>query len=113
MRKGREEKSQARQNNNTLAIKQRTFGSSSRSIDNIELCSLSCFADTETPTRWNKLTICYPKADSPQTDWNQKVDDADSQLLHHQQIKRMSMSQSYPWTLYDFPRPPPGLDTHS
>ena len=31
--------------------------------------SLSCFADTETPIRWNE---CCPQTHSPQISWNQK-----------------------------------------
>ena len=50
--------------------------------------SLSCFADTESPTRWEMLTVCCSQACRPQTGWNQKVDDADSQLPHHQPIRR-------------------------
>ena len=38
----------------------------------------SCFADTETPTRWKNLTVCCPQASRPQTGWNQKVEDDDS-----------------------------------
>ena len=36
-----------------------------------------------------------------QTSWNQKLDDADSHLPHHQPIRRMSMSYSLPplWTV--------------
>ena len=65
--------------------------------------SLGCFGDTETPTRWKKLTSCWPQACWPQarwsqTSWNQKVDDVDSQnttrLPHHQPIKIMSTSWS-------------------
>ena len=54
--------------------------------------SLSCFADTETPTRWEKLTACCPPAHRPQTSWKQKIGDADFHLLHHQPIRRMSRS---------------------
>ena len=64
-------------------------GSPSRDTQTI---SLSCFADTESPTRWEKLTVCCPQARRPQTGWNQKVDDADSHLPHHQPIRRMSTS---------------------
>ena len=61
--------------------------------------SLSCFEDTETPTRWKQLTGC-PQAREPQTSWNQKVDDADSHLPHHQPIRRMSMNWSHLlWTI--------------
>ena len=56
--------------------------------------SLSCFSDTESPTRWEKLTVCCPQALRPQTGWNQKVDDADSHLPHHQPSRRMSRSWS-------------------
>ena len=40
--------------------------------------SLSCFADTETLTRWEKLTVFCSQAHRPQTSWNKKVDDVDS-----------------------------------
>ena len=40
--------------------------------------SLSCFADTVTPTRWEKLTVCCPQTHRPQSSWNWKVDDAGS-----------------------------------
>ena len=52
---------------------------------------LRCFAGTETPTNWKKLTK-VPTAHRPQTGWNQKVNDADSQLPHHQPVRRMSLS---------------------
>ena len=62
--------------------------------------SLSYFADTETSTRWEKLTVCCPQAHRPQTCWNQKVGDADSQLPRHQPIRRMSTSWWCPlWTI--------------
>ena len=62
--------------------------------------SLSCFADTETPTRWEKLTVCCPQAGRSQTCWNQKVGDAHSHLPHHQPIRRVSMSWARPlWTI--------------
>ena len=65
--------------------------------------SLTCFADTEIPTRWKKLTVCCPQAHRPQTDWKQKADGADSQLPHHQPIRRVSTS---------WPRPPSSLDPY-
>ena len=59
--------------------------------------SLSCFADTETPIRWNE---CCPQTHSPQISWNQKGNDSDSQLLHHQPIRSMSTSWSCPlWNI--------------
>ena len=62
--------------------------------------SLSCFADNEVPTRWKKLAVCCPQACKPQTGWNQKIDDADSNLSHHQPVRGMSMSWSEPlWTI--------------
>ena len=62
--------------------------------------SLSCFADTEIPTRWEKLKLCCPQACRPQTSWNWMVDDADSCLLPRQPIRRMSTSWSHPpWTI--------------
>ena len=72
--------------------------------------SLSCFEDTETPTRWEKLKVCCPQACKPQTRCNQKVDDADS----HQPIRRMSTSWSHPflWTIaIKLLTAPPGRDT--
>ena len=47
----------------------------------------------QTPTRWRKLTGCCPPAWRPQARWNQKADDADSQLPHHQPIGRVSTSR--------------------
>ena len=65
--------------------------------------SLSCFADTETPSRREKLMInddMLPTACGPQTSWNLKVDDADAYLPPHQPIRRMSTSWSRPrWTI--------------
>ena len=51
----------------------------------ILFCALygNCLADTQTPTRWRKLTVCRPQASQPQTIWKQKVDDAASSLPHH------------------------------
>ena len=60
--------------------------------------SLSCFADTETLTRW--VWCAAHKQCRPQTSWNQKVDDADSHLPHHQPIRRTSKRWSRPlWTI--------------
>ena len=62
--------------------------------------SLSCFTDTETPTRWEQLRVWYAPAHRLQTSWNQKVDDADSHLPHHKPISRMSLSRSRSlWTI--------------
>ena len=51
----------------------------------ILFCALygNCLADTQTPTRWRKLTVCCPQASQPQTIWKQKVDDAASSLPDH------------------------------
>ena len=57
-----------------------------------ELYPLSCFADTETFTRWKKLTVCCPQACRSQACWKQKVNDVDSVLPHYQPIGRMAMS---------------------
>ena len=60
---------------------------------------LSCFADTETPTRWEKLPVCCSEAYRRQITWKQNVDVADSHSTHHQPIRRISMSWSHPrWT---------------
>ena len=45
--------------------------------------SLSCFADTESPTRWERLTVPCSQACGAQTCWNQKAEGADSRLPHH------------------------------
>ena len=57
------------------------------------MVSLSCFCNTETHTRWEKLTEC-PQAHRSQTNWNQKVDDGNCHLHHHQAIRRMSTPAS-------------------
>ena len=49
---------------------------------------LSSFADTESPTRLKKLTVCCPQACRPQTGWKLKAFDCDSRLPHHQPIRR-------------------------
>ena len=53
------------------------------------------------PPAGKKLTVCCPQARRPQTGWNQKVDDADSYLSHHQPIKIRSTSWSHCplWTI--------------
>lgn len=33
---------------------------------------MSCFADTETPTRWGKQTACCPQTQRPQMEWNRR-----------------------------------------
>ena len=66
----------------------------------IHTTSLSSFTVkqfyTEIHTRWEKLTACCPQAHIYQIGWNQKVDDADSHLPHHQPIRRMYMSWTCP-----------------
>ena len=52
--------------------------------------SLSCFADTESPTRWEKLTVRRPQERGAQTCWNQKVEDEDSRLPHHPPVRGKS-----------------------
>lgn len=44
------------------------------------------------PARWDTLTVFCPPACRRQTGWNQKADDADSQLPHHQPIRTVSWS---------------------
>ena len=60
-----------------------------------EAISLSCFAGTEIPTRWKKLTAYWSQAGRPQMGWNQKVNDIDSWLPHHQPIRRVLINWSY------------------
>ena len=55
---------------------------------------------------WNshkveEVNCMLPINTRPQTSWNQKPDDADSHLPHHQPIRRMSMNYSRPplWTI--------------
>ena len=70
--------------------------------------SLSCFADTEIPTRWDMLTACCPQAHRPQTSRNQEVDHADFKLPpHHQKnirelITPSSLNHSYKTSHYPF-----------
>ena len=70
--------------------------------------SLSCFADTEIPTRWDMLTACCPQARRPQTSRNQEVDHADFKLPpHHQKnirelITPSSLNHSYKTSHYPF-----------
>ena len=60
---------------------------------------LSSFADTETRTRWEKLTASCWQARRCQTGWNQTTDDADSHFPHHQPVRRMPTRWSGPlWT---------------
>lgn len=51
-------------------------------------------------TRWEKLTASCLQAYRPQTGWNQKMGDADSQLEQHQPVGRMPTGWSCPlWTI--------------
>ena len=68
-------------------------GSPSRDIHN-NIFELFC--RYWNPHQMGEVTLCYPWACWPQTGWNQKADDADSHLPHHQPIRRMSMSWSHP-----------------
>ena len=65
--------------------------------------SLSYFADTETPSRWEKLTIndgmLPPNTQTPDLS-GLKVDNADSYLPHLKPIRRMTTSWSHRlWTI--------------
>ena len=54
----------------------------------IHTISLNCFADTETPTRWEKLKVNdsrLPTSTETPEGWKQKVEDADSHLSHTNQ----------------------------
>ena len=65
--------------------------------------SLNYFADTETPSRWEKITIndgMPPTSMETSDQLDLNVDDADSNSAHHQPIRRMSTSWSLPlWTI--------------
>ena len=79
-----------------------------RNSQNKQYCSLgagssfplkeytSCFTDTETSIRWEKLTVSCPPANRSQTGWTDKIDDADSHLPQHHPVRRMSMSWWHP-----------------
>ena len=57
--------------------------------------SLSYFADTEMPSKWKKVMInndMLPTSMQTPDQLELKANDADSNLPHHQPIKRMSMS---------------------
>ena len=72
-------------------FKSRTFSSSSRSVaDTLSHVLVGCFKDTKTPTRWEKLTVCCPQNTQTSNCWNQKVDDVNSRLPHHQPIRLRS-----------------------
>ena len=73
--------------------------------------SLSCFADTETPTRWKKLTVCCPQHIDPRgfgaRSWlpitspptNQKNVD---ELIHISQPLSFTLSlKTFPWTSWE------------
>ena len=70
--------------------------------------SLSCFADTAIPTRWDMLTACCPQACRPHTSRNQEVGCADFNLPpHHQKnfhelITPSSLNHSYKISHYPF-----------
>ena len=51
---------------------------------------MGCFKDTKTPSRWEKLTVCCPQNTQTSNRWNQKVDDVNSRLPHHQPIRLRS-----------------------
>ena len=91
----------------------RDLAAAARTIDN----TLSCFADTETYTGREKLTVSCPEAQRSQTSWSQKVDDADFRWPPHQPIRRISRSWSHPspQTLKDssWSSPSPGQDTQA
>ena len=82
-------------------MKSRTFGSSSRTIDNIMSHVLWAVMQILKPHQVEEVNCMLPTSSRPQTSWNQKVKDADSPLPHHQPIRRMSMSwpRPAPWTL--------------
>ena len=61
--------------------------------------SLSCFADTETLTRWEKLTINCPQALRPKIGWTQKVEDAESHYLTTNQREECSELSCFLWII--------------
>ena len=75
--------------------------------------SLNCFADTEIPTRWEKLTVCSPQARRSQTGWNQKVDDADAHLPPTSQKKVHELITTSSNHYYKTPHSPLQVGTHS
>ena len=54
--------------------------------------SLGYVANIGTPTSGEKLTVGFPQAYRPQACWKQVIDNVDSQLSHHQPVRRMSSS---------------------
>ena len=81
----------------------RSLSSSSRAIGSIlsHSLSLELFSRYRNPHHVGEVTVCCPQTCRPHTGWNQKVDDADSQLPHHQPMRRLSMKWPHPalWTL--------------
>ena len=91
VRAGRE--SETREEQSRAALRQ---GPISPSMDIHTTISLSCFADTETPSRWEKLMIndgMLPTSLETPDQLNLKVDDVDSCLPHQPTpLRRISMS---------------------
>lgn len=92
----KQEKTVKHDNNNSLAIKQsqRHLVPSQRLWIIPSIIFLSYFADTKTPSREKKLTAWWLRAGRPQTSWNQKANDVDFLLPHHQQIQGADQA---PW----------------
>lgn len=96
----KQEKQSSKISNNSLkdkaALEQRTPRSSSRDIDNNLMCIWVVLQKLKLLPRYKMLTTHWLQAYRPQTGWNQKVDDRDSQNItlspHHQTIKRISMN---------------------
>jgi len=84
-RQGRKKKT----NKNSSSTLARVLVTRSRNIHSV----FEWFLHTETHTRREKLTEC-PQAHRSQTNWNQKVDDGNCHLHHHQAIRRMSTPAS-------------------
>ena len=65
--------------------------------------SLRDFAETETPSRWENLTLNHgmlPTSLQTPDQLDLKVDNVDSHLTHYQLIRRMCTSWSHPlWTI--------------
>ena len=70
---------------------------------------LSHSADTESPSRWEKLTVCCPQAGRPQTNWNRRMMRLTPTFLTANQSEECSWADhtlSEPLRWNTLPRPP-------
>ena len=89
------EKKENSNNNSAIQQSQRRLVSSSKTMDNILSHVLGAVLQVLKPPLVEEANCVLPTY-RPQTSWNQKVDDTDSQSPHHPPIRKVSMSWSHP-----------------